>query len=243
MRIVGRRLGWLLVVGAFVLAAAENAVRGLSGETGVLGILSTAKVLEVLAPNIFSALEYNISEYIHPLVWDPLLLWVLIFPSWLIAGVPGAILVWKFRKIPLGGEPTKEDLAYTSYEDVLAAAEEADFDNPGETSRYKNLEEYDPLHPPVDGVSYDGINAPPSGVSDLANFKKSDWIASLEEQAGSLNEKNLGILPDDPEKATAQGMYENVEIDLPAPKGSLFPEAGSTSRKPSEEGPDSSSSG
>ena len=238
MRIVGRRLGWLLVIGAFVLAAAENAARGLSGDPGVLGILSAAKVLEILAPNIFSILAYHVSEYIHPLVWDPFLLWVLVFPSWLIAGVPGAILVWKFRKIPLGGEPKKEDLAYTSYEDVLATAKEAEFDNPGETSRYKHLDEYDPLHPPVDGVSYDGNYAQPPVASDLANFRKSDWVASLEEKASGLREVHSNTLLADPENVAAQSMQKNVGTEIPTPRSSPLPEAGSIPRKTSDDVPD-----
>ena len=238
MRVMGRRLGWLLVIGAFVLAATENAARGLSGDTGVLGILSAEKVLEVLAPDVFAALAYYVSEYTHPLFWDPLLLWLLVFPSWLITGVPGAILVWKCRKIPLGGEPKKEDLAYTSYEDVLAAAKEADFDNPGESSKYKDLDEYDPLHPPYDGVNYDGNFAQPPGASDLANFRKSDWIASLERQASGVHENYLKNLAVDAETTTDEGIKKNLGTELPKPRVSPLPEAGGTPRNPTEEVPD-----
>ena len=45
-----RNIGVLLLVGAFVFAAAGNAARGLSGEPGIFGIVGTKQVLEILAP-------------------------------------------------------------------------------------------------------------------------------------------------------------------------------------------------
>ena len=137
----GRNFGLLLLVGAFVFAAAGNAARGVSGESGFLGIVGAATVLEILTPELFSTTSDFINNHLHPFIWDPLLLGILAFPGWLILGLPGAVLLWKYRKIPIGGEATNEELAYNTYEDVLAAAEEADFENPLEPSRYNDLQE------------------------------------------------------------------------------------------------------
>ena len=166
-----RNIGVILLVGAFVFAAAGNAARGLSGESGIFGILGTKQVLEILAPTFLSSLAGFIQNYLHPLIWDPFLLGILAFPGWFLIGLPGAILVWKYRQIPVGGEATKEELAYNTYEYVLAAAKEAELENSEEPSRYKPLQEYDPLNPPDDRVQYGAFLEQPGGASDLADFR------------------------------------------------------------------------
>ena len=166
-----RNIGVLLLVGAFVFAAAGNAARGLSGESGFFGILGTKQVLEILAPTFLSSIAGFIQNYLHPLIWDPFLLGILALPGWFLIGLPGAMLVWKYRQIPVGGEATKEELAYNTYEDVLAAAKEAELENSEEPSKYKPLQEYDPLNPPDDRIQYDAFLEQPGGASDLADFR------------------------------------------------------------------------
>ena len=130
-----RNIGVFLLLGAFIFAAAGNAARGLSGEPGVFGILEAKQVLGILVPTFLPSIANFIQNYLHPLIWDPFLLGILAFPGWFLIGLPGAILVWKYRQIPVGGEATKEELAYNTYEDVLAAAKEAELENPEEPSR------------------------------------------------------------------------------------------------------------
>ena len=166
-----RNIGVLLLLGAFVFAAAGNAARGLSGEPGVFGILEAKQVLETLAPTFLPSIANFIKNYLHPLIWDPFLLGILTFPGWFLIGLPGATLVWKYRQIPVGGEATKEELAYNTYEDVLAAAKEAELENSEEPSKYKPLQEYDPLDPPDDRVQYGAFVEQPGGASDLADFR------------------------------------------------------------------------
>ena len=166
-----RNIGILLLVGAFVFAAAGNAARGLSGEPGIFGILGTEQVLEILAPTFLLSIAKFIHNHLHPLIWDPFLLGVLALPGWFLIGLPGAILVWKYRQIPVGGEATKEELAYNTYEDVLAAAKEAELENSEEPSKYNPLQEYDPLNPPDDRVQYGVFLEQPGGASDLADFR------------------------------------------------------------------------
>ena len=166
-----RNFGVLLLVGAFVFAAAGNAARGLSGESGFFGILRAEQVLEILAPTFLSSIAGFIQNYLHPIIWDPFLLGILAFPGWFLIGLPGAMLVWKYRQIPVGGEATKEELAYNTYEDVLAAAKEAELENSEEPSKYRPLQEYDPLNPPDDRVQYGAFIEQPGGASDLADFR------------------------------------------------------------------------
>jgi len=166
-----RNIGVLLLVGAFVFAAAGNAARGLSGEPGIFGIIGTKQVQGILVPTFLSSIAGFIQNYLHPLIWDPFLLGVLAFPGWFLIGLPGAMLLWKYRQIPVGGEATKEELAYNTYEDVLAAAKEAELENPEKPSRYKPLQEYDPLNPPDDRVQYGAFLEQPGGASDLADFR------------------------------------------------------------------------
>ena len=166
-----RNIGILLLVGAFVFAAAGNAARGLSGESGIFGILGTKQVLEILAPTFLPFIAKFIQNHLHPIIWDPFLHGVLAFPGWFLIGLPGAMLVWKYRQIPVGGEATKEELVYNTYEDVLAAAKEAELENSKEPSKYKPLQEYDPLNPPDDRIQYDAFIEQPGGASDLADFR------------------------------------------------------------------------
>ena len=166
-----RNIGVLLLVGAFVFAAAGNAARGLSGESGIFGILGTKQVLEILVPTFLPSIAKFIQNHLHPIIWDPFLHGVLAFPGWFLIGLPGAILVWKYRQIPVGGEATKEELAYNTYEDVLAAAKEAELENSEEPSKYNPLQEYDPLNPPDDRVQYGEFLEQPEGASDLADFR------------------------------------------------------------------------
>ena len=201
----GRNFGLLLLIGAFVFAAAGNAARGVSGESSFLGIVGAARVLEILAPEFLSNISNLIKNHLHPFIWDPLLLGILALPGWLILGFPGAVLLWKYRKIPIGGEATNEELAYNTYEDVLAAAEEADFENPLEPSRYKDLQEYDPLFPPDDGVKYENFPELPLEASDTADFRNE--LSIMPDDIETVSIKNdlvkepqrLNSLPSQPE--------------------------------------------
>ena len=194
----GRNFGLLLLVGAFVFAAAGNAARGVSGESGFLGIVGAATVLEVLAPELLSTISDFINIYLHPFIWDPVLLGILAFPGWLILGLPGAIFLWKYRKIPIGGEATNDELAYNTYEDVLAAAKEADYENPAGSSKYQTLPEYDPLSPPNDGVQDSAYADLPIEASDLADFRN-----------------ELAVMPNDPKESYSEQLLEINNTERP----------------------------
>ena len=56
---IGKASGWLLLVAAFFLAAAETAAHAITGEYGIMGI---ARVMEILVPAFFVELAGAVRE-------------------------------------------------------------------------------------------------------------------------------------------------------------------------------------
>jgi len=188
---IGRLIGWILLVSAFVFAAAEVAAQGVAGEFGILGAVD---VLDILAPDLLDRLVLAVRDGIHPFAWDPVLLTLMALPGWLITGVPGAALAWKFRTPPIGGEED-DNLPYTTYEDIVAAAEEEQGLQSEEPSKYKDLHEFDPTDAPDEPHGFEGLNALPLDSSDIANFRQDGWLDSVDEQVGSSYDQDFDVLP------------------------------------------------
>ena len=107
--------------GRILSAVADVAAQALIGNSGVL---SAVNVLDILAPDFLDRLIILVRDGIHPLAWDPLLITILTLPGWLLTGIPGVALVWRFRTRPNGGD--ERELPHTTYEDLAeAVAEEA----------------------------------------------------------------------------------------------------------------------
>jgi hypothetical protein len=132
-----KSLGWLLLGAAFLAAGAESAAQAMTQEWG---FMAASDVLRVLTPRLFDALELTVS----PIAWDFIVLPLLALPGWLLLGVPGALLAWRYRTPIEIGEEGDEDFPHTTYEEIVAAAEEADKDDIGLPSKYRDLAEYDP---------------------------------------------------------------------------------------------------
>lgn len=139
----GVLLGCLFLVVAFVAAAAELLVRT---DDRSLGIVAAYDLLYTLYPADLILSRIFIQKNIHPFLWDPIMVSFLRLPAWLIIGIPGVILLWRFRPRQEAGE--EEDLPYTTYEEVLAAAQEAaDLEAGDLSSKYEDLEDFDPARP------------------------------------------------------------------------------------------------
>ena len=121
-----------MIGGALLFAAAETAAQAMSGE---FGIMSAARVVEILAPEYF----YQFRK--------PMGLLLFKLPGWFLFGAPGVTLAWKFRAIPLGGEEPDGETVHTTYEDIVAAAEEAEEWISNRPSKYVHLEDFDPTNP------------------------------------------------------------------------------------------------
>lgn len=173
--IAWRIIGWCLLVMAFIFTAAEAVVHGMLGEYGVV---ASSRVLEVLAPDTLANMKAAIAENISPIVWDPFMLSLLQLPGWILLGGPGVFLVWYFRDRTPSDFEMPDDYPHTTYEDIVAAAEEADYDDIGLPSKYRDLADYDPSRPIDDShpeLSIDAVRA--DDLAALESPKKLDVMS------------------------------------------------------------------
>lgn len=138
-----KSFGWLLLGAAFLAAGAESAAQAMAQEWG---FMAASDVMRVLTPHLFDAMESAIT----PIAWDLIVLPLLALPGWLLLGLPGAVLAWRYRTPIDIAEDGDEDFPHTTYEEIVAAAEEADKDDIGLPSKYRDLAEYDPSQAPGD---------------------------------------------------------------------------------------------
>jgi hypothetical protein len=136
-----RLLGWGLLATAFLAALLETAAQGIMHQWGTM---PARDVLEVMAPDLLDAFRDNVDEWFGPAVWDYAIFPLLILPGWLLIGVPGGLLVWYGRPAPDPDDAGPDAFPQASYEEIVAAAREADEDDIGIPSKYRDLDEYDP---------------------------------------------------------------------------------------------------
>ena len=147
--IIWRIAGWSLLVVAFIFTAAEAMVHAILNE---YGFIAASRVLETLEPEFLAAFEAAVDSNLHPLLWDPVLLSLMQLPGWLLLGTPGVFLIWYFRDRSPSDFDLPENFPHTTYEDIVAAAEEAEYDDIGLPSKYRDLADYDPTEPYLDGA-------------------------------------------------------------------------------------------
>ncbi|MBI4183512.1 MAG: hypothetical protein HY521_05910 [Proteobacteria bacterium] len=145
---VGRLLGWLLIVAALATAAIESAVLVLTETAGTVSAYATWDHVHPLSLRLVRA---ALKQNVHPALWDPVLVTLLRVPAWLLLGAPGIALVWLFRRRT---PPSREDeLAammrsrpdpeppevYLNLDELraLAAKEDAPIEPPGEPPPHK----------------------------------------------------------------------------------------------------------
>jgi hypothetical protein len=136
-----RLLGWGLLVAAFLAASLETAAQAMTHNWGTM---PARDVLEVMAPDLFDAFRDAVDAWLHPAVWDYVILPLLILPAWLLLSVPGGLLVWRFHPAPDPDDAGPDSFPQASYEEIVAAAHEADEQDTGIPSKYRDLDEYDP---------------------------------------------------------------------------------------------------
>ena len=162
--VVGRCIGWVLVVMALGFAIAEISALGLSGQ---YGIMSAYSVLHTLMPGELIVTRIVISKVLHPTIWDPFIKSLLWLPGWLLLGFPGIIFMWKFRD--RSSEISSDEKAVdSSYEDIVAAAEEFDKIVENEIfpeSNYGAMDEFEP--PKLDAEDFSDEDLLKKSISDL----------------------------------------------------------------------------
>jgi len=125
--------GWLLLGAAFIAGAAEPLAT--STGFGLSNLIVPAYDLWYsVSPRTLVISQINI-EKLAPVIWDPMLLALLQFPAWLLLGIPGTALAWRFRPYREISEEMEEDLEH--YRQSLLVIEEL-------SRRAREDEDYDP---------------------------------------------------------------------------------------------------
>jgi len=87
--LVVRVIGWLLVGAALLCAGAEIVA---SLQAGQWTPLAAGELWFRLDPFSLNLSQAVIQRYIAPWLWDPAIVTVLLGPSWVVLGLPGALL-------------------------------------------------------------------------------------------------------------------------------------------------------
>lgn len=93
---VGR---WLAIFGLVLLALALTTFAyellvGLNG--GSYRVIASGELWFRLQPTSLNLAQAVIQRYVHPGIWDPVIIGILQWPAWSILGAPGAVLVILF---------------------------------------------------------------------------------------------------------------------------------------------------
>jgi hypothetical protein len=95
MRFIGRLVGWILMFVGLALLARDTAatIVGHQLQFAVLG-----ELLFKVAPGALNLAQAVIQRYIHPYLWDPVIVTVLLWWAAPVFFVPGALLVLLCRR-------------------------------------------------------------------------------------------------------------------------------------------------
>lgn len=94
LRLFFRSVGVLLLAGAFA-ALIVDGTRSVAA--GTPAILPLGRTISALSPDAFVKLHAAIETHV-PLLWDPVLVTVLLLPTWLVLGVIGLLLLALSRR-------------------------------------------------------------------------------------------------------------------------------------------------
>lgn len=95
--IVGRLIGWLFILAALFFLGAEVVA---SLEAGAYQGLALGQVWFTLDGASLNLAQAVTQRYLHPALWDPVIIELLLWPGWLVFGVPGVVLTVVFRRRP-----------------------------------------------------------------------------------------------------------------------------------------------
>ncbi len=93
--IVGRILGWILIVAAVVALVVE--IFG-SIVAGSYQFLVLAQVWAWISTNSLVGFQALVEKSIDPWLWSSVILPVLITPAWIVLGIVGGLLAFLFRR-------------------------------------------------------------------------------------------------------------------------------------------------
>lgn len=96
-RSIGRRmaggLGWLLIFAAVAALAYEL---GLAWQNGAYRMVAAGELWYRLDPSSLNLSQAIVQRYLHPVLWNPVIVSLLQWPAWSLLGGPGVLLVVLF---------------------------------------------------------------------------------------------------------------------------------------------------
>lgn len=95
MRLLLRVAGFLLLAAGFVSLVLDG-TRAIANSAVAFTPLGTT--LLTLFPKSYPQLEPAVARHLHPLLWDSLLLHLLTAPTFAVAALAGAVLMWLGRR-------------------------------------------------------------------------------------------------------------------------------------------------
>ena len=88
---LARALGfWLIAAG--IVGIVIDGTKSIAADRLIITPLGQAWF--ELSPNSLNGLQAGIERNIHPFLWDPVMLWLLMLPNWAAIGGLGFLLVW-----------------------------------------------------------------------------------------------------------------------------------------------------
>lgn len=95
MRTVSRVLGWIVVGLAAALLARDLFVLADAGRWAPIDV---GALWWMLHPPSLQLAEPAIARHVHPFLWDPVMLSLLLSPAWLALGIVAALLLLAGRR-------------------------------------------------------------------------------------------------------------------------------------------------
>jgi len=145
--VLGKFIGWALVIAALAFTVAENSAQGIMDEH-YFGIMSAYKVLHAHVPAELIQTRIFITQYSHLIIWDYIFKPMLWLPGWLTLGLLGIYILFKCRNQSSELNDGSENNNVSSYEDIVASAVEADeyleLDLKKLPSEYGEMGQFDP---------------------------------------------------------------------------------------------------
>jgi len=91
---IGRWIGWILL-GAALVSLGWDAVRSVQESSLIVSPLGEQWYrIDAASLGLTQAV---VQRYVWPPLWDPGITTVLLWPGWLVLGIPGALLSWFCR--------------------------------------------------------------------------------------------------------------------------------------------------
>lgn len=102
MRIFGRVLGWVLILAAVAVLGAD-ALAAL--DSGQFAPRPMGQLWFQLDPGSLNLMQAVVQRYLHPSIWDPGIVSVLLLPAFVVLAVPGVLLALLCRPGPERRKP------------------------------------------------------------------------------------------------------------------------------------------